>query len=460
MSTTAWDVIVIGAGMSGLGAGIRLALSGKKVLLLEQHNSIGGLNSFYFKNHIKYDVGLHALTNFVPAGTKGAHPLIKICRQLRISYDALQLQEQHYSRIQFPDVSLTFTNDFEHFLAQIHENFPHEKDPMLQLDAAVRQVNGTALEGPTFISARQQLAEFIRDPLLREMLLLPLFYYGSAHSDDIDWRQFVILYQSIYREGFARPLGGVRTILRLLREQYRACGGVLRVKSEVTAIVNEDKHVQYLQLASGERLYASQFLTTIGYPETQMLCGTPVELPLQPLSFAETITTFEHPSHTFRGLPTITFFNRSSEVHYRPADDLLDLHSGVICIPENYGDTNEPQTTLRTTHLASYTRWSDLPPEVYRQQKQTEMLSSRNLAFQLLGMPAPAAILDEDMFTPCTIQRYTKHLDGAIYGFPQKFRSGHIGYDNLFLCGTDQGFLGIVGALLSGISIANACCIR
>jgi hypothetical protein len=27
--------------------------------------------------------------------------------------------------------------------------------------------------------------------------------------------------------------------------------------------------------------------------------------------------------------------------------------------------------------------------------------------------------------------------------------------ENLYLCGTDQGFLGITGAMLSGISIAN-----
>jgi hypothetical protein len=27
--------------------------------------------------------------------------------------------------------------------------------------------------------------------------------------------------------------------------------------------------------------------------------------------------------------------------------------------------------------------------------------------------------------------------------------------ENLYLCGTDQGFLGIVGSMLSGITIAN-----
>jgi hypothetical protein len=34
-------------------------------------------------------------------------------------------------------------------------------------------------------------------------------------------------------------------------------------------------------------------------------------------------------------------------------------------------------------------------------------------------------------------------------------RDGRTHLSNLYLCGTDQGFLGIVGAMLSGISMAN-----
>ncbi len=44
---------------------------------------------------------------------------------------------------------------------------------------------------------------------------------------------------------------------------------------------------------------------------------------------------------------------------------------------------------------------------------------------------------------------------GAIYGSPTKIKDGDIGYENMFLAGTDQGFLGIVGSMLSGISIVN-----
>ena len=59
------------------------------------------------------------------------------------------------------------------------------------------------------------------------------------------------------------------------------------------------------------------------------------------------------------------------------------------------------------------------------------------------------------MFTPRTVRKFTGHLNGAIYGAPNKIKDGRTHLDNLYLAGTDQGFLGIVGAMLSGISMAN-----
>ena len=61
----------------------------------------------------------------------------------------------------------------------------------------------------------------------------------------------------------------------------------------------------------------------------------------------------------------------------------------------------------------------------------------------------------QDMFTPRTIEKFTSHIGGAVYGAPNKAKHGRTELSNVFLAGTDQGFLGIVGAMLSGISIAN-----
>jgi hypothetical protein len=55
------------------------------------------------------------------------------------------------------------------------------------------------------------------------------------------------------------------------------------------------------------------------------------------------------------------------------------------------------------------------------------------------------AVMETDMFTPTTIRRYTGHENGAIYGTPEKRYDGTTHLSNLFLCGNDQGLVGIVG---------------
>ena len=80
-----YDTLIIGAGMSGLAAGIRLAQFDRRVLIVERHSLWGGLNSFYKLKGRIFDSGLHALTNFVPKGTPGV-PLTRLLRQLRIGF--------------------------------------------------------------------------------------------------------------------------------------------------------------------------------------------------------------------------------------------------------------------------------------------------------------------------------------------------------------------------------------
>src|SRR5437762_4099984 len=133
-SRSHYTVDIIGAGMSGLSAGIRLAHFGKRVCIFERHNAPGGLNSFYSLNGRKFDVGLHAMTNFVRPGVKGT-PLTKLLRQLRIDREEFALCEQKQSRIAFGthgETSLRFTNDFAVFEVEIAEKFPAQIDGFRQ----------------------------------------------------------------------------------------------------------------------------------------------------------------------------------------------------------------------------------------------------------------------------------------------------------------------------------------
>ncbi len=169
MST--YDTIIIGAGMSGLAAGIRLAYYDQRVCILERHTMIGGLNSFYRLGGRNFDVGLHAVTNYTPKGTRQG-PLARLLRQLRLRWEDFSLSPQIGSAIAFPGVSLRFDNDFELFRSEVHRHFPAEKDRFERLVSAV--IDYDDLDGPAADrSAREVVAQWITDPHAGRDALLP-----------------------------------------------------------------------------------------------------------------------------------------------------------------------------------------------------------------------------------------------------------------------------------------------
>jgi len=109
---------------------------------------------------------------------------------------------------------------------------------------------------------------------------------------------------------------------------------------------------------------------------------------------------------------------------------------------------------IRITNLANFDLWNRLNEEEYKAQKAAWLGTSLSEVVKLIP-DFRDSIVFTDVFTPKTIHRFTGHINGAVYGTPNKMRMGMTHLENLFICGTDQGFLGIVGAMLSGISMAN-----
>ena len=290
-----YDAIIIGAGMSGLAAGIRLAMFDKKVCILESHSIPGGLNSYYHRKKKRLDVGLHALTNFVPKGKKN-HPLTKLLRQLRISYDDLELQEQHYSLISFPKLELSFTNNINHFTENIIELFPQEIDNFHELLNKIKTFNELSLENE-YESARSVVQSHIKEKQLEEMIFAPLLIYGSAWEHDMDFSQFVIMFKSIFLEGFSRPKGGVKPIIDLLLKKYSESGGEIQFKKKVAKILSENNKITGVELSSGERITANMIFSSAGLPETYSLAKLPQENAPRPgrMSFCEVILYFDKP---------------------------------------------------------------------------------------------------------------------------------------------------------------------
>ena len=457
-----YDTLIIGAGLSGLAAGIRCAYFDQKVCVLERHTTIGGLNSFYRLRGHNHDVGLHAVTNFARKGTKTG-PLSKLLRQLRISWDDFALCEQIESSIAFPGVTLKFTNDFQLLEQEICEQFPHQADRFRKLHQQILAFNELDLQQQVQ-SARHVVGETLTDPLLIDMLFCPLMFYGSARPDDMDWNQFVVMYKSIFLEGFARPFKGVRPIMKTLVRQYKDVGGELRLRAGVRRILIEQGRAIGIELDNGDVLTADRILSSAGTVETLKLCGTAstaTELPAAgDVTFNELIDLLDTTPAELGHRQTIIFYSSSEQFFYRKPETPCDLRSGIICSPNNYQyETPLEPGCIRITALANHEYWLNLTEDEYRAAKRDWTNQMREAALRYLP-DYRDHIVDTDSFTPKTIQRYTGHENGCVYGAPEKSLDGSLPIDRLFVCGTDQGFLGIVGSMLSGITMANNHCLH
>jgi phytoene dehydrogenase-like protein len=457
-----YDTIIIGAGMSGLAAGIRLAYYDQRVCILERHTTIGGLNSFYRLRGRDYDVGLHALTNFAPKGTKTG-PLARLLRQLRLRWEDFAIAPQLGSEIVFPDAKLRFDNDFETLRGEVARAFPRQAnnlDRLAQEIIAYDELNDVHAD----TSARQVVGSIITEPQLVEMLLCPLMFYGSAREHDMDWGQFSVLFRSVFLEGLGRPAAGVRLILKHLVRKFRGLGGELRLRSSVQRLAVENGRVARVVLENDEEIECRNVISSAGWSETMRLCddGRPVVTSRSTgqLSFCETISTLDAPPADLGHHQTVTFFNDHDRFVWARPDELCDMRSGVICSPNNFAyDEPLADGTIRVTVLANFDRWHSLDEETYCLEKLRWYDRITESAVRFVP-DYRGRVIDTDMFTPTTIVRFTGHDNGAVYGSPEKHLDGKTHLKNLYICGTDQGLVGVIGSITSGIAMANRHCLQ
>ncbi|MEN8256703.1 MAG: FAD-dependent oxidoreductase [Thermodesulfobacteriota bacterium] len=450
-----YQLVIIGAGLSGLASGIRAARFGLKTLILEQHSLPGGLNSYYFRKGFLLETGLHAMTNYAEAGDKRA-PLNRLFRQLKLSRKKFATHQQFSSLIRFPHTSLQFSNDITLLQAEIDEHFPHCRDSFQDLLTNVADYDPFAPS--SWRSTRQFLNNLIPDPLLIDMLLLPLMVYGNSEEHDMDLGQFVIMFRSIFLEGFFRPDDTMKEFLAMLVEHYKGFGGELRYKAKVESVERKDEEVKGVRIAGGDYVSCDTLLSTVGAPGTAKL----VDWPKEPanyegrMSFVESISVL--PSAQRRVLNadhTIIFYNSQQELSYARPQRALSPDWGVICFPENFHDLPKQDFfQVRVTNAANYDIWKQTNSEEYQQLKVDAEAQTFAVVSEIIGNYQKNRVY-QDSFTPLTIERFTSKAQGAVYGSPVKIKDGLTPYSNLFVAGTDQGFLGIVGAMLSGVTIVN-----
>ncbi|WP_035274166.1 phytoene desaturase family protein [Desulfogranum japonicum] len=451
-----YQLLIIGCGLSGIAAGIRAARFGVKTLIVEQHALPGGLNSYYYRQGRFFETGLHAMTNFASPGDKRA-PLNLLFRQLKLSRKTFKANQQNHSLVQFPSALLRFSNDPALLEEEIAQTFPEAIDRFRVLKKNICEYDSFSVK--PWKSAKAFLKQHLENELLEHMLLLPTMIYGNAEEDDMDLGQFTIMFRAIFQEGFFRPEGTIKDFLQLLLQQFEQFGGEIWYKKPVEGIEHDHNRVHRLRFADGSTVSADHIVSTVGLPETIRLTGwqTDMQQYVGQMSFMETLSVLRSDTTvSSRERETIIFYSHSDSFHYRRPTALFEPQWGVICFPDNFQGLpvkTEPQ--VRVTNAANYQHWCVMSESEYEEQKKRCAQEAVVSAGKIIG-PYEQDIIFQDSFTPLTIERFTRKKGGAIYGSPVKLATGATPWENLYIAGTDQGYLGIVGSMLSGVSMVNA----
>lgn len=263
--------VVIGAGLGGLAAAMRLGAKGYHVTVLDRLDCVGGRGSAIWQDGYRFDLGPTIIT--VP------HVLRELWAACGADFDRdvdLRPLDPFYE-IRWQDGSYlrTFADDNK-MSAEIARLAPGDLRGYRQFldDAEARYAFGFEQLGrrsmhqlwelikvlPRFAWLRADrsiyahAARRVRDPRLRMALSFHPLFIGGDPSHVTSMYALVSHLEKAFGVHYA--MGGVVAIARAMQNVIESQGGVVRLNADVDEIEIAQERVRGVRLASGERLSA------------------------------------------------------------------------------------------------------------------------------------------------------------------------------------------------------------
>ncbi|MFF9127320.1 phytoene desaturase family protein [Streptomyces sp. NPDC014889] len=265
-----WDAIVVGSGMGGLTCAAYLAVTGHRVLVLEQAGVLGG-NSHVFRRRSAYefDAGVHYIGDCGPDGV-----LPSILRGLGLG-DRVTFREMDpdgFDEVVLPGLRMSVPVGWDRYLDRLAEVLPEDKDGLREFVAVCSAVGAemrwTLLSAvgaepaevlrrtPTAVAwGRRTLHELFEhcglSAAARTVLAAQALNYGIGPEEAT-----VGMHASVtdhYLRGAAYPVGGGQMLAASLTEAITGHGGAVRTGHRVERVLVEQGRACGVVLADGGR---------------------------------------------------------------------------------------------------------------------------------------------------------------------------------------------------------------
>jgi all-trans-retinol 13,14-reductase len=266
------SVIIIGGGIGGLFCGAILSKEGYVVEIFEQHYKIGGGLHHFKREGVEFETGMHVVGAFQPDGVMN-----KICSYLGIM-DKLRILPADDDCFEFFQIgsdnrNYRYAKGRERFTETLAADFPEEKENIKRYVCAIYdivkevkhfnlKVGDLDIHSEKFmLSVGDFINSFTGNEHLRSVLALSNPLYGGEQYKTPVYIHAIV--SVLYIESASRMAGGSRQLADALVETIRQAGGKVFVRNGIKHIEIQDKAVEYVETADGERHTADWYISSI-----------------------------------------------------------------------------------------------------------------------------------------------------------------------------------------------------
>lgn len=478
-----YDVIVVGSGMGGLTSGALLAHAGRRVLLVERHDRLGGYaHAFRRKQHV-FDSAVHLIAGGAPArGNPGL--LMMLLDRLGIADRCEFRRLEPFYRVIFPDFALDVPTGAD-FLAAHIAAFPAEEDGLRRLQRLSTRLSREVMRVPPDLpvaglpehrlpmlhehhttTVADAFDAYLTDPRLKSVLAALWPYVGvppSRAAFDM-WATMLMTYLEL---GVYYCVGSFQRLVDALGAALVDHGGEILTKTTVRRIIADGDRVRGVVLDNGQQITAPVVVSNADPVQTCELLGAHADPgyrahveQLRPSLSAAVMFLATDLDVAAAGLAHETFVYDHWD-HDETYRRILagEVPSLVVTVPT----LSDPSLARGNEHLITLTAllpydavssWRDRKPHY-------ERLMLDQLDRMVPGIRERLTLAEGG--TPRTMERYTLNLRGAIYGWeqtPDQSTTERLPHrtstDGLYLAGhwTQPGG-GVLSAMSSGVKTAE-----
>jgi phytoene dehydrogenase-like protein len=408
-----YDVIIIGAGISGLVCGCYLAKAGMKVLVVEQHDKPGGYCTSFRRKGFLFDAAAHSFGSYREGGhfrkimtDLGIDKLIKIRR-----FDPSDI-------IISPDFKLSFYNDFTKTLDGFTDIFPDEKENIIRFFKAITNIDqreAARLTDKPFIDL---LKGFFNDSRLINTISTPVFGNGGLPPSLLSAFTGSKIFLEFLLDGGYYPEGGMQSLPNAMAAFIQQNGGELIYKKLVKKIIHENGTVIGVSVENND-IYNSKYVVSAcdSMQTFKTLLGeniTGKDRLNKITSMTPAISTFilylaiDKP---FNELPPV-----GANIWYLPYYDLEKYYHAVnLCNFSEAGGymlrVSPDERTILAFFLAPFIS------EAFWEQNKKNVAQDFLSRVEKLIPNLKKHIVYFDAATPYTLYKYTLNNQGANYGW-------------------------------------------